>query len=151
MKRVRTTRRRTKKFLRWYVGTKPRLELDCSTEHRCEWNPPQFLISFLLSRVQFEELSKGKDYITEKALRKWDELQELIEADLATQEVIDSYMARIEITNGRVSLQAFKHFMRMLDMVIVDESGNFLTMDDADKAVDIDSLDDDDETDEEEE
>ena len=44
-------------------------------------------------------------------------------------------MSRIEIKNGRVSLKAFKHFMRMLDMVIVDESGNFLTMDDADKAV----------------
>lgn len=98
--------------------------------------------------MQFEELSKGKDYITEKALRKWDELQELIEADLATQEVIDSYMARIEITNGRVTLKAFKHFMQMLDMVIVDESGNFLTMDDADRAVDIDGLDDG-ETDEE--
>lgn len=107
-------------------------------------------MSSTLYYAQFEELSKGKDYITEKALRKWDELQELIEADLATQEVIDSYMARIEITNGRVSLQAFKHFMRMLDMVIVDESGNFLTMDDADKAVDIDSLDDG-ETDEEDE
>lgn len=102
---------------------------------------------------QFEELSKGKDYITEKALRKWDELQELIEADLATQEVIDSYMSRIEIKNGRVSLKAFKHFMRMLDMVIVDDSGNFLTMDDADRAVDIDALDDEDdegETDDEE-
>lgn len=101
--------------------------------------------------TQFEELSKGKDYITEKALRKWDELQELIEAELASQEVIDSYLARIEITNGRVSLKAFKHFMRMLDMVIVDDNGNFLTMDDADKAVDIDSLDDEGETDEEEE
>lgn len=60
---------------------------------------------------------------------------------MATQEVIDSYMSRIEIKNGRVDLEAFKHFMRMLDMVIVDDSGNFLTMDDADKAVDIDALD----------
>ena len=104
------------------------------------------LVIFLLSIIfQFEELSKGKDYITEKALRKWDELQELVTADLATQEVIDSYLARIEIKNGRVDLDAFKHFMRMLDMVIVDESGNFLTIDDADKAVDIDALDEDDE------
>ena len=97
---------------------------------------------FFPLRLQFEELSKGKDYITEKALRKWDELQELIEADLATQEAIDSYIARIEIKNGRVSLKSFKHFMRMLDMVIVDDSGNFLSMDDADRAVDMDSLDD---------
>ena len=35
----------------------------------------------------FEELSKGKGYITEKALRKWDELQELVEAQLATDKV----------------------------------------------------------------
>lgn len=92
------------------------------------------LILNLINFTQFEELSKGKDYITEKALRKWDELQELIEADLATQEVIDSYISRIEITNGRVSLEAFRHFMKMLDMVIIDESGNFMTMDEADEA-----------------
>ena len=29
--------------------------------------------------AQFQELSKGKGYITEKALRKWDELQEIKE------------------------------------------------------------------------
>jgi hypothetical protein len=99
---------------------------------------------------QFEELSKGKDYITEKALRNWDELKELIEADLASKEIIDSYLARIEIKNGRVSLKAFKAFMTMLDMVLVDESGNLLSMDDIDKAVDLDALDDDeDETDSE--
>lgn len=89
-------------------------------------------------------MSKGKDYITEKALRKWDELQELVEAELASQDAIDSYLSRIEIKNGRVDLKAFKHFMRMLDMVIVDESGNFLTIDDADKAVDLDALDEED-------
>lgn len=138
--------------MRWYVDATLEPKLHNSSEHydSVRYYSVRFVMLRTLRYPQFEELSKGKDYITEKALRKWDELEELIEADLATREVIESYMARIEITNGRVSLEAFKHFMRMLDMVIVDESGNFLTMDDADKAVDIDSLDDD-ETDEEEE
>jgi hypothetical protein len=44
-------------------------------------------------------------------------------------------MSRIEIKDKRVSLKAFKHFMSMLDMVLMDESGNLLSMDDADQAV----------------
>jgi hypothetical protein len=68
-----------------------------------------------------------------------------VEAELATREQIDSYLSRIKIKDGRVDLKAFRHFMSMLDMVLVDESGNFLTMDEADRAVDIDSLDDEDE------
>jgi hypothetical protein len=48
-----------------------------------------------------------------------------------------------------VDLKAFKHFMSMLDMVLVDDSGNLLGLEDAHRAVDMDALDDDDdETDE---
>jgi hypothetical protein len=54
---------------------------------------------------------------------------------LASQEIIDSYMSRIEIKDKKVSLKAFKHFMSMLDMVLMDESGNLLSMDDAGQAV----------------
>ena len=92
-------------------------------------------------------MSRGKDYIKEKALR--DEVKELVEAELASQEQIDSYLSRIKIKDGRIDLKAFRHFMSMLDMVLVDASGNFLTMDEADRAVDINSLDDDEDDEEE--
>ena len=42
--------------------------------------PLRFLCLLCFAWVQFEELSRGKGYITEKALRGWDELQELVEA-----------------------------------------------------------------------
>ena len=67
---------------------------------------------------------------------------------MASKEVIDSYLSRIEIKDGKVSLDAFRHFMSMLDMVLVDESGNFV--DDASKAVDVGALEDYDDDDEEE-
>jgi hypothetical protein len=70
-----------------------------------------------------------------------------VEAELASKEVIDSYLSRIEIKDGKVSLDAFRHFMSMLDMVLVDESGNFV--DDASKAVDVGALEDYDDDDEE--
>ena len=67
---------------------------------------------------------------------------------MASKEVIDSYLSRIEIRDGKVSLDAFRHFMSMLDMVLVDESGNFV--DDASKAVDVGALEDYDDDDDDE-
>ena len=82
------------------------------------------------------------------ANRNWDELKELIEAELASKEVIDTYLSRIEIKDGRVSLEAFRHFMSMLDLVLVDESGDFVA--DLDQAVDMSKLTDYDDDDEDE-
>lgn len=83
----------------------------------------------------FNELSKGKPYITEKALRKWDELQELVEADIASRETIDGYLRRIDIRDGKVDLAQFQKFISLLDMVLVDDNGNVLGLEDEDKAV----------------
>lgn len=90
--------------------------------------------------MQFADLSKGKGYITEKALRKWDELQGLIEAEIATQEVLDSMFSRLRVENGRVSMEAFRQFIGMLDTVLVDDSGNILGFDEQHRAVDLDGL-----------
>lgn len=89
---------------------------------------------------QFQDLSKGKGYITEKALRKWDELQGLVDADIAPQEVIDSMFARVQVENGRVSLPAFRQFIGMLDTVLVDDAGNMLSFDEQDRAVNMGGL-----------
>jgi hypothetical protein len=82
----------------------------------------------------FDELSKGKDYITEKALRKWDELKELVDADLVSKSTIESYINKLNIKNGKVTLDDFKYFMSMLDRVLVDDNGNILGLEDEDKA-----------------
>lgn len=92
--------------------------------------------------LQFQDLSKGKGYITEKALRKWDEVQGLVDAEIASQEVIDSMFARVQVENGRVSLPAFRQFIGMLDTVLVDDAGNILSFDEQDRAVDLDGVDD---------
>mmetsp|Transcript_10051 Transcript_10051/g.22600 ORF Transcript_10051/g.22600 Transcript_10051/m.22600 type:complete len:588 (-) Transcript_10051:102-1865(-) len=98
----------------------------------------------------FEELAKGKSYITEKALRRWDELQELVQAELATQEIIDSYFRKLDIQGGRVDLPTFQRFVEMLDTVLVDGGGNLLGLDDIDRAIDVDGLDIDDDEEEDE-
>ena len=74
-------------------------------------------------------------------------MKELVEAELASKEVIDTYLSRIEIKNGRVTLDAFRHFMSMLDLVLVDESGDFVA--DLDQAVDMSKLTDYDDEDDE--
>jgi len=81
----------------------------------------------------FDELSKGKDFITEKALRKWDELQELIDSGLATKQTIDNYIKKIDVKDGKVNLDGFRRFVELLDHVLIDESGNII--DDEGKAV----------------
>jgi hypothetical protein len=96
------------------------------------------LSSIICIDTQFNELSKGKDYIPEKRLRKWDELKELIEADLVTEEILESYFSRLDIVDGKVDFRVFQQFIGMLDMVLVDDEGTLLGLDDQDRAVDLD-------------
>ena len=95
----------------------------------------------------FEELSKGKDYITEKALRKWDELQELVDSELASQDMLDGYFRNLDIRDGKVSYGQFRKFMSLLDNILVDESGNLLGLDDMELAVDLSDVEDEDDDD----
>ena len=82
----------------------------------------------------FNDLSKGKDYITEKALRKWDELKEIVDADLVSKATVESYINKLNIKNGKVTIDDFKFFMSMLDRVLVDDDGNILGLENEDKA-----------------
>ena len=91
----------------------------------------------------FEELSRGKDYILEKNLRTWDELEDLISAELASPKIIESYFNELDIQDGKIDLKNFKKFIQMLDLVLVDGEGNFLGMDELDRAIDLDEYDDD--------
>lgn len=72
-----------------------------------------------------------------KALRKWDELQGLIEAELLSPAALDSYLERLDTKDGKVTLDVFRDFVAMLDTVLVDEQGNILGLDEADRAVDL--------------
>ncbi len=94
--------------------------------------------------VQFNELSKGKAFIPIKTLRNWDELQGLVEAELITQDVLESYFVRLDVRDSKVDLRAFQAFVGMLDTVLVDEQGSVLGMDDDfSGAVDLSGMDED--------
>lgn len=73
-------------------------------------------------------MSKGKKTITLKELRDWDELQEILEAELITVDILESYFAKIQprLKRGKLDLDAFREFVELLDNVAVDEEGNFL-------------------------
>ena len=91
--------------------------------------------------MQLNELSKGKGYITEGALRKWGERNEIVTSGLASQAAVDSYLgARVYVQRGRVGLEVFKSFITMLDTVLMESSGNVLGLDEADRAVDISGI-----------
>ena len=53
--------------------------------------------SALEVKEMFDELAKGRDYITKKQLLKWDEIKELIESDLVSAEVIEGYLERLNV------------------------------------------------------
>ncbi len=72
----------------------------------------------------FEELSKGKGFVTEKALRKWDELRGLIDAGMCSKENVDSYIEALKLKDGKLTLEQFRLFMDMLDDVLSDETGD---------------------------
>lgn len=79
--------------------------------------------------VQFNELSRGKGFIPIKALREWDELQGLVEAQLVTKAALESYFARLNVQEGKVDLPTFRALIDMLDNVEVDEKGSIKGMD----------------------
>lgn len=83
---------------------------------------------------QFNDISKGKDFITKAALYKWDELQELIESGLASKETIDSYVKKLNLKDGKIDIDAFREFVALLDTVLVDGEGNMLEPGEEDRA-----------------
>jgi len=54
-----------------------------------------------------------------------------------TEEILESYFSRLEIADGRVDFRTFQKFIGMLDMVLVDDEGTLLGLDDRDRAVDL--------------
>ena len=75
---------------------------------------------------QFHDIANGKSSITKSALYSWDELQELMQSGMVTRETIDSYVAQVNFEDGRLDLEAFRAFIRLLDTVLVDGEGNLL-------------------------
>ena len=55
-----------------------------------------------------------------------------------TKEILESYFKRLDIVDGRVDFRTFQHFISMLDMVLVDDEGTLLGLDDQDRAIDLD-------------
>lgn len=69
-------------------------------------------------------------------LRKWDELADLVDSGLVTKKSVDTYISRLDLIDGnKIDLSVFTEFMTMLDRVLVDEEGNFLDIEDEDKAI----------------
>ena len=72
----------------------------------------------------FKTISKNKPFITEKQLRKWDELVELIDSGFATQAVIDSHLQKLNISKDtKIDISLFEEFVAMLDNVDLDDDG----------------------------
>lgn len=101
---------------------------------------------------QFNEISKGKSYITEKQLRKWDELLDTVDAGFIDMKTVDGYIKQLNIpANGQIGLELFMAFMEKMDRILVDDAGNMLGLDEEGLAVDLDGMSDDDLDDDDEE
>ncbi len=78
-------------------------------------------------REMFEDLAKGKEEISQKQLRKWDELQELVDAGLTNKDTIDRYVDKLDLAEDEgVTFPKFQLFISYLDRVLLDEGGEFL-------------------------
>ena len=63
--------------------------------------------------------------ISQKQLRKWDELQELVDAGLTSKSTIDSYIDKLDLAEGaRLTFTKFKEFISYLDRALLDEDGD---------------------------
>eukprot|EP01041_Mallomonas_annulata_P007472 gene7472-15292_t len=83
----------------------------------------------------FRDLCNGKKFVTLRELKKWDELDGLVEAGLVTRKTIETYIERLNLKDeNKIDLETFSRFIAMMDTVLVDESGNLLGPEDADKA-----------------
>eukprot|EP00981_Chlorochromonas_danica_P011685 scaffold4209_cov160-Ochromonas_danica.AAC.12 len=65
----------------------------------------------------FKSLSRGKGYITEKALRNWDELKALMDSGIVSKKMVSDFIEQIDVKDGRLSLDNFRQFMDLLDSV----------------------------------
>lgn len=66
-------------------------------------------------------MSQGKETISEKDLRSWDELQEMISSEMIAQSTVDSYIKSLKIKKGKIDFEQFQKFMELLDGSMLDE------------------------------
>ena len=65
--------------------------------------------------------------ISKKQLRKWDELQELVDAGLTSKSTIDRYIDKLDLAEDEgLTFTKFKEFISYLDRVLLDENGDIL-------------------------
>ena len=76
-------------------------------------------------REMFDDLARGSEEISQKQLRKWDELQELVDAGLTSKSTIDSYIDKLDLAEGAsLTFTKFKEFISYLDRALLDEDGD---------------------------
>lgn len=69
----------------------------------------------------FEELSKGRGFMTLQDLSDWDELQAIIDGGLADPKIVERYLqATPRLPGNKIDLTGFAFFMRKLDAVLLD-------------------------------
>lgn len=49
-----------------------------------------------------------------------------MDSGLATKETVDSYVKKLHLKDGKIDLDAFREFIKLLDNVLVDGEGNVL-------------------------
>ena len=69
--------------------------------------------------------------------------------ELASKELVDSYIQQLNIKNGRINFDSFTQFIGMLDHVLVDNEGNLVDFDNLSNAIDLSNLEDEDDEDDE--
>lgn len=105
------------------------VELSLVMPHLIEHNNNTHL------RSQFADLSKGKEFVSEDALRKWDDVQGLVQSNVFSKDTLDYFIKDLGAPAGRVKYEHFHRFVKSLDNAFFDKNGKILTPDEKHRAV----------------
>lgn len=69
----------------------------------------------------FEELSRGRKFITDSAVKKWADLKEMVDSGCLQQEVVEKILQQVRRSDGTLDFPAFEKFMSLLDKEMVGD------------------------------
>lgn len=73
--------------------------------------------------------------MTENALRKWDDVQGLVQSNVFSKDTLDYFIKDLGAPAGHVKYEHFHKFVKSLDNALFDENGKILTPDEKHRAV----------------
>ena len=93
--------------------------------------------------VLFEELARGKAYITVADIMRWDYLEELVEEGEVDKDMVKDLFAQVDARNGRMDVDQLDEFIDLLaEELGLEEPGTDIDLDDDDDDDDDDDTDD---------